>query len=112
MISLKGFNEQTASFLAGGELEIGAPVALCGNNTVKRAGEGEDFIGVVVSLRGSLVGIQLCGYTRLGYSGAAPSLGYNSLAANGGGGVVVSSGARSLLVTDVDTKDTSIGIIL
>lgn len=110
--SLNGFNALAATF-SSSDASKGNVVSISGNMTVSKAAANAAFCGVCTDKRGSYVSVQLCGYTRLSYSGTAPSVGFAQLAADGNGGVkTVTSGGRTLLVTDVDTESTTIGVIL
>ncbi len=109
--SLGGFNSKIATF-ASSEPK-GTVVSMSGNMAVSKAAAGAAFCGVCVDSRGGFASVLLSGYCKLPYSGTAPSVGYVMLAADGNGGVkTVTSGGRTLLVTDVDTADATVGVIL
>ena len=111
-VSLNGFNSKAATFVSA-SAEKGAPVAFCANNTVCSAAADTPFCGVCLDSRDGYATVLLCGYCKIPYSGTAPSVGYATLASDGAGGAkTVSSGGRSVLVTDVDTTAKVIGIIL
>ena len=82
----------------------GEPVKVCDGGTVCACGDGDVFCGVLESLRGGHGGVQLHGFVTLPYTGNAPALGYNSLLANGGGGVKTGNGGRNCLVVHVDAN--------
>lgn len=109
--SLNGFDSKIATF-ASSEPK-GTVVSMSGNMTVSKAAAGAAFCGVCIDSRDGFASVQLSGYCRLPYSGTAPAVGYAMLAADGNGGIkTVTSGGRTLLVTDIDTVNTSVGIIL
>ena len=83
--------------------EGGQPVKVSGNGVVSACADGEVFCGVMESLRGGYAGVQLHGFVTLPYSGTAPTLGFNTLVANGNGGVKAASGGRAHLVVSVDS---------
>ncbi len=110
--SLSGFNTLIATF-SSSTASKGDVVSMSGNMAVSKAAANAAFCGVCTDKRGGFVSVQLSGYTRLSYSGTAPAVGFAALAADGNGGVkTASSGGRTLLVTDVDTENTTIGVML
>lgn len=110
--SLNGFNSQIATF-SSSTASKGAVVSISGNMEVSKSAANAVFCGVCVEKRGGFASVQLSGYCKLSYSGTAPSVGFATLAADGNGGVkTVTTGGRTLLVTDVDADSTTIGVIL
>ena len=82
----------------------GEPVKVCDSGTVCACADGEAFCGVLEGVRGGHGAVQLHGFVTLPYSGSTPALGYNSLLANGNGGVKTGSNGRNCLVVRVDTN--------
>lgn len=111
-ISLNGFGENVATFSAADGVLAGMPVKLTANGTVGPCAAGDVFCGVACSVRGGFAGVQLRGYAALPYDGAAPAVGYQSLAAAAGGKVEVNAAGRTLLVTDVDEAAKTCGVLL
>lgn len=111
-ISLKGYNENTATFKISGLVSPGHAVTMADNLTVKPCASGNKLVGVCVNVRGEYACVQLDGYVTLDYTGMAPTVGYCALAADGKGGVSTSSGGKEYLVTDVDSAKKKVGIIL
>ncbi len=112
-ISLDSFHSQQATFLADSLTKAGYPVVMKENLTVTTAATGGAFCGFCTDVRGGYATVRLSGYCTAKYSGTAPAVGYALLAADGDGGVkTVTTGGRSLLVTNVDTTAKTIGIIL
>ncbi|NLP48702.1 MAG: hypothetical protein GX345_07145 [Clostridiales bacterium] len=112
-ISFKGFAQSAATFRADSSLKtIGGPVKPAALASVKPAAAGDDFCGITLGLKPPYATVLLGGYTRLPYTGTAPTLGYTALAADGSGGVKVSEGARKILVLEVDTSTKTVGFIL
>jgi len=112
-IAFNGFNETLATFQADGTLTAGAPVKASANRTVSGCAANNVFLGVCKEQTGPYAGVQLTGYARLPYSGAAPAVGYTQLAADGSGGVkTVSSGGRFYDVLEVDTAGGTVGLLL
>lgn len=111
-VSLNSFNSKEATFLTS-SAKKGDVVALSGNLSVSPAAAGAVFCGVCTDASGGYATVRLYGHCTVPYSGTAPAVGYVALAADGDGGVkTVTSGGRTLLVTDVDATAKTVGIIL
>lgn len=110
-VSFQGFHETAATFDVSGNLTEGAPVKLSGNGEVTACGASDAFCGVALAVREGLATVQLGGYAVVNYTGTAPSVGYNELAADGQGGVKLLSGGRKLLVVEV-FSDGTLGLML
>ncbi len=111
-ISMNGYGENTATFKADGIVCASHTVKMSDNFTVAPCSDGEAFIGTAVNVRNTVACVQLAGYTTLHFSGTAPVVGYSSLVADGIGGVKVLEGAKEYLITNVDTDNNTVGIIL
>ncbi len=121
-ISFQGMGEQLVSFEAG-TVTAGYPVSMSDNGKVANAGNGDCFAGVAVHKSDDgFAAVQLKGFVTLAYSGTAPSLGWQRVAANGSGGIktvsssvsegVITESGRLCLVVDVDTTNTRVGLFL
>ena len=110
-VSFQGFHETAATFDVSGALSEGTPVKMSGNGEVSACAAGDNFCGAALAVREGLATVQLGGYAVLSYSGTAPTVGYNTLVADGAGGVKVLQGGRSLLVVEV-FGDGTIGVML
>ena len=74
---------------------------------------GEAFIGPVLSVRDGLALVQLSGICTVAYTGGAPTLGYDMLAADTSGGIkTTEAGGRTVLVTAVDSTAMTAEILL
>lgn len=113
-VSFQGFNEGILTFETLNKLKVGSPVCMQANSgTVMDCLEDETFIGFVVQSEERHAGVQVSGYIRVKYSGAAPVPGYRRLCTNNREGVKVSeTNGRTYLVLDVDTKTTTVGLLL
>lgn len=112
-LSYSGFGENTATFLAADGTAAGAPVKMTANSTVGACSAGDSFCGVALNVRNGYAAVQLAGYASLPYSGTAPAVGWQTLAAAAGGKVqTVTTGGRQLLVVDVETDAQTVGVIL
>ena len=67
------------------------------------AEDGEAFLGVVESVEGKRMAVQIAGFVTLKYSGTAPEVGYTKLSSNGNGGVRVNSAGREYFVVACDS---------
>ena len=100
-ISLNGYGTGYATLEAAKGLTEGVLAKISANRTAAAAGDGEAFIGPVLSVR------------DVAYTGSAPALGYTALAANASGGVkTVETGGRTVLVTAVDPTAMTAEILL
>jgi hypothetical protein len=112
-ISLKGFNDNAATFYYDGAADVGDVVKISANDTVTGCSSNNVFIGVLRKIENEFSTVQISGYARVRCSGTSPSHGLATLAADGSGAVkIVSTGGREYMVMDVDTKDGTIGILL
>ncbi|NLO46320.1 MAG: hypothetical protein GX107_07505 [Clostridiales bacterium] len=113
-ISFDGFKEKTLTFKAAAGFDTaGVPVIVSAGNTVNECGIGDSFCGISKSFRNGLAAVQLSGIVTIGYSGTAPSAGYNNLACNGAGKVsVASEGGREYLIVDVNTTKSTVTFLL
>lgn len=94
-ISFEGIGEVTATFLLaeGSAVKPGNVVCLTGNDTVGLGSAGKVPCGVAVSVaEDGYVAVQLGGLAEVSYSGStAPTAGWNTLEADGSGGVKVAA---------------------
>jgi hypothetical protein len=112
-LSFNGFGENAATFAAQDGVAAGAPVKVTGSGTVGACAAGDDFCGVALNVRNGYAAVQLFGYARLPYDGAAPAAGWQMLSAAADGKIqAASAGGRQLLVVDVDEAAMLCGVIL
>lgn len=111
-VSFSGFNEKSTTFICAQDVTIGSVVKVTENGTVSPCVSGDVFCGVVTDVRSDCATVQLTGYIRMPYSGAAPSLGYTALAADGNGAVSSNENGKIYLITDIDTTDNTVGFML
>lgn len=109
----KGFNENTATFAAYDDVEKGVPVEMAESCTVKKAIDGQYFVGVCSGVIDGIAGVQLTGYIEMKYSGTVPSLGTCQVVSNGDGGIkITASGGRMVTVIKLDTEKKTVGFII
>ena len=82
--------------------EVGKLCKMADNGKVALCAAGDDFIGMMESVRGGCCGVQIRGFAEVDYTGTAPNLGYTKLVANGNGGVKTGDSGRAHLVVCVD----------
>lgn len=109
---LNGFDRKEVTFIAGATTTEGNTVNLLSKSTVGASPAGSDFTGVCTLVRNGMASVVLRGYVTVPYSGTAPSIGYNKLAADGNGGVQLSEDGRHILVADIDREALTCGIVL
>ena len=114
-ISYEGIGQWAATF-ACTDVSEGQVVKVSGSGTVAACAANGVFDGVVLSVGrdGKACSVAMGGMATVSYSGnSAPAAGWNTLAADGDGGVsVVSTGGKSYLAVDVDTSGKTVTSVL
>ena len=114
-VSYEGIGQWAATFACAG-VTGGQVVKVSANGTVAKCAEGGSFDGVVLSVArdGNACSVAMGGMVTVSYSGeSAPAAGWNSLTADGTGGVaVVTTRGKSYLAVDVDTAAKTVTIVL
>lgn len=112
-ISLNGYGTGYVTLEAAEGLTEGVLAKISANHTAAAAGDGEAFIGPVLSVRDGLALVQLSGICTVAYTGGAPTLGYDMLAADASGGIkTTEASGRTVLVTAVDSTAMTAEILL
>ena len=114
-VSYEGIGQWAASF-ACTDVSEGQVVKVSGSGTVAACAANGVFDGVVLSVArdGKACSVAMGGMVTVSYSGdTAPAAGWNSLTADGSGGVkVVSDGGKGYLAVEVDTTAKTVTIVL
>lgn len=110
-VSFGGFNANTATFKTNTDLESGCAVKISESNTVEACAGGEAFCGFVIDGKDGYASVQLSGAVTAAYTGAAPEVGYSSLASDGSG-VKASDGGREYLVIAVDESAMTVTFLM
>ena len=113
-VAFNGIDNQVVTFQAG-TAAAGNPVTMEANDTVKTAPGGTAPVGILLNKRSGHGAVQIKGFVQVNYSGSAPALGWNSLVADGSGGLrLAASGesGRSCLVVNLNTADKTMGLFL
>lgn len=109
-VAFDGIGANLLTFKAG-EVAKGDIVAMTENDTVGKAAANTAPVGIVMNKRMDWAAVQVAGFTEVAYSGSAPKVGWNMLAADGNGGLkTVTSGGRNCLVVSVN--DGKMGLFL
>ena len=101
-VCFEDIGHMSATFAAASG-EAGQVVKVVDNGAVAPCEEGEAFCGVLEGVRKGFAAVQLHGFVTLPYTGSAPALCYNTLVANGNGGIKIGSSGKDCLVVSVDT---------
>lgn len=110
--SYLGFGKQVLTLPASGQLTVGKVVTMTKDGALHPAGDAE-FIGVLDSLRGTVAGVQIEGYTECRYAGSEPAIGVGGLVADASGYVKTAASAmRKYRILKVDAARHIIGFIL
>ena len=112
-ISYKGYNTKFLTAMGEG-VEVGDCVKLNDSGLLVCAGLNENFIGVAVSNRENVIGMQEQGYIEMPYTGTVPTYGYCKLVSLGNGAVKVGIGDndRVYKVMMVDKESSTVGFML
>lgn len=111
-VSFEGVGQVCATFL-GGKLTEGHVVKMTGNGTVGPCEADDAFCGAAICCKDDACTVQVGGFVTVGYTGTAPGVGRNTLAADGKGGVkTAGTGGVNCLVADVDTTAKTVTILL
>ena len=113
-VAFRGIEDLVVTFKTAG-VTAGYPAAMRENSTVADAADGAAPVGIALNQRGTHAAVQMRGFAEVPYSGAAPALGWNSLVADGSGGLrAAASGetGRACLVVEVNTPETKLGLFL
>lgn len=114
-LSYEAIGQWCATFACSGVTE-GKTVKLSASGTVGACAAGDDFTGIAafVARSGDACSVQLGGMVTVPYTGTtAPAVGWETLAADGTGGVkAVTTGGRSYLVAAVDTTAKTVTFVL
>ena len=114
-VSYEGIGQWAATFACDG-VSAGQVVKVSGNGTVAKCADNDGFEGAVLAVArdGKACSVAMGGMVTVSYTGAsAPAAGWNSLAADGSGGVkVVSDGGKGYLAVEVDTTAKTVTIVL
>lgn len=110
--SFGSIGDISATFVSDTELPKSTPVKLTDNAAVAKCADGDEFIGIVTASRGNLATVQLRGFAEVPYSGTAPALGWQGVAAAANGKVKASATSLKRLVADVDTLNAVVTIMM
>ncbi|MDF2567118.1 MAG: hypothetical protein K0R90_574 [Oscillospiraceae bacterium] len=111
-ISFGGVGQTVVTLECKTGISIGDIVSMKDNNEVQAAVVDEKFVGVCVSKNGTYAGIQIKGAVTVKYSGTAPTVGYQTLAAGADNTVAVKPTGITYLVVNVNSTEKTATIIL
>lgn len=111
-VSFEGVGEQVLSFMKASGVEKGSLVKLSANATVAKCAAGDNFAGVCIKADDSFADVKTAGYVELGYTGAAPAVGFAKLTAAGDGKVKTADTGREYLIIKVDGAAAVVGFIM
>ena len=112
-ISFDGIGQNVVTFRAAEGLEAGEVCKVTASGTVGACSAGERFCGVVDHLEGDgAAAVILAGFVTVPYTGSAPAVGYDKLAAGDGGAAAANDAGGEYLVADVDTENLTVTLML
>lgn len=111
MVSNKGFNEGVITLgYKGGA--VGDPVTVTENGACAPCEAGQKPVGILLGQRSGIASVQVMGHQRVKYSGTAPSLGMDTIVADGNGGIKAAANGREVIVLAVESVAGTVVIIL
>ena len=102
MVGFDGIGSMVITVKDGGVVP-GQPCKCSGGKAMEKAAAGEAFQGVCLWQRNDIAGVQVDGFLTMPYTGTAPTVGFDILAADGNGGVQKSASGKSRMIVDVDS---------
>lgn len=106
-VSFEGIGRLLVTFLDLAACE-GQVCKINSEGLVDTCSTNERFCGVVHMVDQGTASVQLEGFVTVAYSGAAPTLGYTKLVADGFGGVCMNTSGQTYLVVNVDPNYTTV----
>lgn len=110
-ISFEGYNENVLTFEKDtGAIAVGDPVKISGSGKVSKCSTGDMFCGFAVSVRDSLIGVQMSGYREAKYADGtgegvpAVALGYSTVTAEANGILTSAKTGNTILVVSKDAN--------
>lgn len=114
-VAFEGIDRLVVTFQAGA-VPAGNFVSMEGSGKVRKATSGQAPVGLALHVQDGHAAVQLRGYVKTGYSGAAaPSLGWVSLVTDGNGGLRTAGNEESgrlCLVVEKDSQTQTMGLFL
>ena len=102
-VSFEGIGEMVATFEVSGTVVPGDMVKLDGDGKVSACGDGDEFVGVAVTVREGCAGVQFAGMAQVSCDGEL-TCGWKKLVADGKGGIkTAAASGREYLVVAVDS---------
>ena len=111
-ISFDNIGQVCASFACDDTVQVGDACNMSENNTIKRSGEDQPFLGKVLSIRDGIANVAIRGFATFSFTGSAPSVGYAGFCGDGNGNVVLSNEMEPRLVVCVDNIHKTVTVLL
>lgn len=109
----EGIGQTVATFAAGSGVKEGMVCKLSANGAVAVCSAADPFHGMALHVDQAGAAVVLRGLVTVSYTGTtAPSVGLNTLTADGAGGVTVAQSGQSILAVHVDTTAKTVTILL
>ena len=102
MVGFDGIGSMVITVKDGGVV-LSEPCCFVGGKAMVKAEEAEAFQGICLWQRDGIAGVQVDGFVTLPYTGTAPAVGFDILAADGNGGVRTAASGKSRMIVDVDS---------
>lgn len=102
---------ECATFHVNGTLTAGEPCKLVADKTVSQCVSGNDFIGVVLHVRGKLATVAIRGFVTVPYS-SMPAVGRTALVGDGSHGVTAGDAGTVRTVVYRDQENKTVTFLL
>lgn len=110
-VSLEGFNTGVVTFY-GEDVNVNDIVKVTDSASVEVCKDGDEFCGICINKNEDTVGIIIGGYVETKYSGTEPSFGYETVVADGEGGIKKAASGKKVLVVNLDPATKKIAMII
>ena len=106
-ISYEGIGALVVSIPAG-NCEAGKVCKVNGVGKADKCAANDKFCGVVLAVEQGMAAVQMEGFVTVGYTGSMPAYGFNTLAADGNGKVMLHSAGREHMVVGINQSEMKI----
>lgn len=113
-VSFTGIGETVVTFESDKKLEVGTLVNVAESGKVAAAKENEKFVGIVVNATEYEASVQIKGYVKVKFEGTieATALGCCNMCLGKEGKLKLSEKGREVLLLDINTENSEIGIFM
>lgn len=112
-ISFEGIGQNVVTFMCEDDVKGGCAVKVSSDKTAAKCEDGDIFAGIACcDAEGGAAAVVIGGYVTVPYTGAAPAYGYVTVAADATGGVKTADNGRNVIVCEIDTANSLVGMFI